>query len=162
MNATLYEPVPPGGTYVLPARRSHPLLRLLASFPIACFSCALLTDIAYTRTANMLWSDFSDWLLAAGMAGGVLAAIVGIGSLFGDRRGHSTGAAIITVLGTLLVLAAGFLNNLVHSRDAWTSVMPEGIALSAITVVFILLTIWLAALANRRRADAIVPPGVRV
>jgi uncharacterized membrane protein len=31
----------------------------------------------------------------------------------------------------------------VHSRDAWTSVVPTGLILSAATVVILMITAWL-------------------
>lgn len=43
------------------------------------------------------------------------------------------------MLGSLLVLIA-FFNNLVHSRDVWTSGMPAGFALSLVTVLLMLAT----------------------
>ena len=128
----------------------HPMLRVLASFPIALFSGALATDLAYVATADMMWADFSAWLLAGGMALGVLAAIVGLGDLIANRRARRGRTAAVLVIGSLLVLALGFLNNLVHSRDAWTSVMPEGLVLSAIVVVVMLVTVLLSAAAERR------------
>jgi uncharacterized membrane protein len=126
----------------------HPILRILVSFPIACFCCALATDLAYVATADMLWADFSDWLLAAGIAVGVLAAIGGLFVVL-FRRAARSGVWPL-VIGGLLVLILAFVNNLVHSRDAWTSVMPEGVALSAATVVVVLVTAWAAARAQRR------------
>jgi uncharacterized membrane protein len=36
-------------------------------------------------------------------------------------------------------------NNFVHSRDAWTSVVPVGLELSALTVFVMLVTAWLAS-----------------
>ena len=123
------------------------VLLLFASFPIACFTCALLTDLAYAATANTLWADFSDWLLAAGMAGGVVALIAGLAMLVAGRAWTRWPMA----LGFVLVLAIALLNNLVHSRDAWTSVMPTGLALSVVTVLLILATLWLGG----RRRNAI-------
>ena len=37
----------------------HPVLRATTSFPVACFTCALLTDIAYVQTENIMWAQFS-------------------------------------------------------------------------------------------------------
>ena len=139
----------------------HPVLRILASFPIACFTCALLTDIAYVQTANMMWTDFSAWLLAAGMAGGVVTAFVGLISLVANRRGRTRQSIGPIVAGSLLVLVIAFFNNLVHSRDAWTSVMPTGLALSVATVVTMLVTAWLASSAGRRQGAAMGYSGVR-
>ena len=57
------------------------------------------------------------------------------------RRARSWGIAA----GAVAALALGLLDNLVHSRDAWTSVVPEGVALSAATVLVMLVTAWLGA-----------------
>ena len=129
--------------YVVPTP-GHPLLRILVSFPIACFCGALATDITYAQTANIIWADFSAWLLAIGMAFGLLAAIVGLVALL--RRGTARPRPVWPIMvGSLVVLALALLDNLVHSRDAWTSVVPEGLALSAITVIVMLATVWLAS-----------------
>jgi uncharacterized membrane protein len=121
---------------------THPVLRLLAAFPIAGFCGALLTDAVYAQTADMIWSDFSDWLLAAGAMVGVIGAIVGFVELLRNPLLRRQGAAWVTALGCLLTLVVAILNNLVHSRDAWTSIVPQGIILSAVTVVVMLLTLW--------------------
>ena len=139
----------------------HPILRILASFPIACFTCALVTDIAYVQTTNMMWADFSAWLLAVGTAGGVVAAVAGLVSLMAGRGGRTQRSVWPIVIGSLLVLVIAFFNNLVHSRDAWTSVMPTGLALSVATVLLMLATAWFAASADRRRGAVMEYSGVR-
>ena len=144
------------------ARRvGHPVLRMLVSFPLACFTCALLTDIAYVQTTNIMWADFSAWLLAVGMAGGVAAAIAGLVSWLTHRRDRARRPGWAFMLGSLLVLVIAFLNNLVHSRDAWTSVMPTGLALSVVTVLLMLATAWLASGAGRRQGTAMPYSGAR-
>ena len=142
-------------------RGGNPILRILASFPIACFTCALLTDIAYVQTANVMWTDFSSWLLAAGMAGGVVAGIAGLVSWLAHRRDHARRPVWPIMFGSLVVLVVAFVNNLVHSRDAWTSVMPTGLALSVVTVLLMLATAWLASDAGRRQGVARPYSGVR-
>lgn len=137
---------------------SSSLARTMASFPIACFTCALFTDIAYVQTMGMMWADFSDWLLAVGMAGGIIAALVGLVSLARHRSRDRARTVWPVVIGSLLVLAVALLNNFVHSRDAWTSVMPTGLALSAVTVVLIVVTAILDGKANGRRT-VIMPYG---
>ncbi len=142
-------------TGTLAPSAGYPILRILASFPIACFSGTLVTDIAYARTADMMWADFSAWLLAAGMFTAVLAAIVGVGDIVFNRRLRAQRNVWPVVIGSALVLVLGFFDNLVHSRDAWTSVVPSGLALSAITVVVMLTTVWLAsAIVDRPGAGA--------
>ena len=108
-----------------------------------------------------MWVDFSDWLLAVGMAGGVIAATAGLLSLITNRRRRTPRFNWALTLGSLVVLAIALLNNFVHSRDAWTSVMPTGLALSAVTVLAVLMTAWLAANVDRRRSTAVPYSGVR-
>lgn len=123
----------------------NPVLRILTAFPIACFACALATDLAYAQTANMMWADFSAWLLAAGIFVGVLAAIAGLVGIMANRRAPEQRPGWPLVIGSLLVLILAFFDNLVHSRDAWTSVVPWGLALSAATVIVMLITAWLGS-----------------
>jgi uncharacterized membrane protein len=42
----------------------------------ACFFGTLVTDVAYWRTANVVWADFSDWLVTAGVIAGYAALVV--------------------------------------------------------------------------------------
>jgi uncharacterized membrane protein len=136
-------------------------MRILVSFPIACFCCAFLTDLAYVATADMMWADFSDWLLAFGMIMGGLAAVAGIVSLFRRRTSPVRRPIVPLALGGIVVLALGFLNNLVHSRDAWTSVVPQGIVLSGVTVLVILLTAWRSSAPIYRYDPVLLNTGVR-
>ena len=139
----------------------HPVLALLTAFPIAGFCGALLTDIAYALTANMLWADFSAWLLAVGMVFGGLAAIVGICIFIAGARRSGARPGWQLALGSLVVLLIGLLDNLVHSRDAWTSVVPLGLALSAVNVVVIVVTAVSGAYVVFRRGTTLAYSEVR-
>ncbi len=119
--------------------------RFLQAFPVAGFAGALVTDVMYVTTTNMIWADFSDWLLAVGFGVGILALIAGLINLVRRRRVRSGRLTAVYVIGSLVVMILAGFNNFVHSRDAWTSVMPEGLALSVATVVVMLLTYWLGS-----------------
>lgn len=123
----------------------HPIHPMLVPFPIICFVGALLTDIAYWLTAEMMWADFSAWLLVIGLFMGVLAAIAGLIDFLGNRLIRSQSPAWPHLLGNLVALVLAFFNVLVHSRDAWTSVVPAGIILSFLTVLILPVTGWLGA-----------------
>jgi uncharacterized membrane protein len=122
---------------------SHPIHPMLVPIPIVCFIGALVTDIAYAVTADMMWTDISAWLLLAGLVFGVLAAIAGLTDFFGNRLIRSLSPAWPHMIGNLVVLVLAFFNVLVHSRDAWTSVMPTGLILSIVTVLILPVTGWL-------------------
>lgn len=122
---------------------AHPIHPMLVPFPIACFVGTLVTDIAYWRTAQMMWADFSAWLLVIGMVMGVLAAIAGLIDFLGNRLIRAQQPAWPHMLGNILVLLVALFNTLVHTRDAWTSVVPLGLVLSVITVLILPVTGWL-------------------
>lgn len=119
----------------------HPLHALLAHVPNALFIAALVTDIVYWKTADIMWADFSDWLLAFGALFAVLAALAGIVDFLAVRRNRS-GAGLFHAWGSLVVLVLAILNNFVHTRDAYTSVVPGGLILSALTVLVLAVTGW--------------------
>jgi DNA-binding transcriptional LysR family regulator len=50
----------------------HPIHPILVPFPIVCFVGTLLTDLTYWRTADMMWADFSAWLVTVGVIMGWL------------------------------------------------------------------------------------------
>jgi uncharacterized membrane protein len=122
---------------------AHPIHPILVPVPIVCFVGALFTDIVYTQTATMMWSDFSAWLITVGVIVGWLAALFGAIDLLANRAVRSLSVAWMHGIGNLVVLALATVNMLVHTHDAWTSVVPWGITLSALTVLILLVTGWL-------------------
>src|SRR5260370_19248122 len=61
----------------------HPIL---VSFPIAYFTAAFVTDLAYWQTAAVLWETFSDWLITAGLVTAGLAVIAFVVDFVGGQR----------------------------------------------------------------------------
>jgi len=111
--------------------------------PIACFIGALVTDITYACTADMMWADFSAWLLLVGVIFGVLAAIAGLIDFLSNRLIRARPPAWPHLIGNFVALLLALLNLLVHTRDAWTSVVPVGLILSIIVVLILPVTGWL-------------------
>lgn len=116
---------------------------MLVPFPIACFIGALLTDLAYLGTANIMWSNFSVWLITAGLVMGGLAAVAGMIDYLGDRRVREARPATLHMILNLSVFVIELVNAFVHSRDGWTSVVPTGLTLSIIAVVLLGVSAWL-------------------
>lgn len=122
--------------------RGHPLHAMLVPVPAVCFVATLVTDIVYWRTAAMLWADISAWLLVVGLIVALFAATAGLIDFFGDRRIRELRAAWIHALGNTVALVISIFNALIHTRDAYTSVVPTGLILSAIVVLILLITGW--------------------
>ena len=121
----------------------HPIHPMLVPIPITCFVGTLVTDIAYWRTANMQWANFSSWLLTAGLIVALLAVIAGFIDFLGERRIRDLRAVYIHAGGNAIALVLAIFNAFVHSRDGYTSVVPAGLILSALTVVILLVTGWM-------------------
>lgn len=96
---------------------------------------AFATDLMYCKTSLWQWANFSAWLITAGLVLALLATIVLVIDFLIGRVNR------IDLAGFCLVAAAALLsllNVLVHSRDGWTSVAPEGIGLSAMVTILLL------------------------
>ena len=137
-------------------RIGKPIHPALMHFSVACLIGALITDVTYWRTAEMMWANFSAWLLTAGLVLGVLAAIAALIDLVLGRLVGINRPTWVSVLGFIVALALSFLNALVHSRDAWTSVVPMGLGLSAIVVVILVASGWIGRVLLNRRYVGVV------
>jgi uncharacterized membrane protein len=113
-------------------RTFHPML---VPFPVAYFTAALVTDLAYWRTAEVMWERFSVWLIAGGLVMAALVAITAVIDLAFARQKPVWVPALIYLSAMLLSL----LNVFVHSRDGYTAVVPTGLTLSACVVVILLI-----------------------
>lgn len=120
----------------------YPIHAMLVPIPMVCFIATLITDIVYWQTAAMLWADMSAWLLVVGLIISVFAVTAGLIDFFGDPRIRQLRPAWIHVLGNVLALILSIFNALIHTRDAYTSVVPTGLILSALVVLILLVTGW--------------------
>lgn len=133
----------------------HPIHPMLAPIPIACFVGVLLTDLTYWWSADMMWADFSAWLVSVGVIVGFIAAICGLIDFIGNRAIRAQRPAWPHAVGNVLLLILATLNMFIHSRDAWTSVLPWGLALSALVVLILIFTVWMGqAMVYRDRVGA--------
>ncbi|MER9162215.1 DUF2231 domain-containing protein [Mesorhizobium sp. M0715] len=98
---------------------------------------------------------FSAWLLLAGLVVGVLAVLAALVDLFTGRLSGEAGRVWPYLLGSLVVLVVSLFNALVHSRDAWTSVVPTGLILSAVAVIVILLVGLLGWSSGRTQVEVV-------
>ena len=121
----------------------HPLYSMLLPIPVVCFLGALLSDLAYLCSGgNLVWLDFSSWLLLAGLVSGAIAAIVLLIE-FIRNAAMRAGAGLAHLVLFYLALLVELLSMFVHQRDGWTAVAGLGLILSIIGAVLILIAAWL-------------------
>jgi len=131
-------------------RPLHPANAFLVSATVTLSLGALLSDLTYAMSYQVQWSNFASWFIVAGLlfgSVGLVSALVGL--RHADRRG-----ARDLLFGLILVAtwALGFINALIHAKDAW-AVMPEGLILSALVFLLACLAAWLG-LFKLRTGDA--------
>lgn len=124
-----------------PLRPLHPLHAILLAFPLPLFLGALLSDLAYRSTFHVQWANFSSWLIAGGLFVGAFAVLWALVDLF-RRETASRGRRIAYFVVLLVMWGLGFINALVHAKDAWAT-MPEGLYLSVITTLLALVATWI-------------------
>ena len=124
-----------------PLRPLHPLHAILLAFPFPLFLGALLSDLAYRSSFHVQWANVSSWLIAGGLLVGAFAVLWALINLF--RRGTTRkGRPIVYFVVLLAMWGLGFVNALVHAKDAWAT-MPEGLYLSAITTLLAVVAAWI-------------------
>ena len=119
-----------------PPQLLHP--RLIAP-GAALLIAACATDAIYARTLLFQWANFSIWLITAGLLLAALAGLavitdVALGSLRAMAWGRFTGFAAAALL--------SLLNAFVHTRDAYTAVVPDGLELSVLVTVILVVLGW--------------------
>src|ERR1700750_713511 len=111
--------------------RRSPLLLYppCVSAAAALLIAAFVTDVFYYQTSIMQWANFSVWLITGGL---LLALVAGLVLLVDFLLGHTGRIHRSEFSGLVIVPLLSIVNAFIHSRDAWTSVIPQGIAISAI------------------------------
>jgi len=94
------------------------------------------TDYMYYTTALWQWANFSAWLITAGLIVMLVAVILLLIDFMTGRAGRLNASSFILVAAADLL---SLVNALVHSRDAWSSVVPQGILLSAVSTILLLI-----------------------
>jgi len=111
---------------------------LLAS-TLPLFLGALLSDWAYSVSYEIQWINFASWLIVGALIllGAALLWAV-IDALRADRS-HNGRKWLLTglVLATFII---GFVNALVHAKDAWAT-MPAGLILSVIVLILAIISV---------------------
>ena len=129
-----------------PARNLHPVHTILLVSVLPLFLGALLSDLAYGSSYQVQWKNFASWLIVGGLVFAGLALLWAIiDALRVDLRGGSRWLYPLLLLATFV---AGFVNALVHAKDAWSS-MPAGTILSIIMLILALVATWIGLSVRR-------------
>lgn len=117
----------------------HPLHAVLLAGTIPLFLGATLCDYAYSSNYHIQWATFASWLNVGGLIFAGLAFLCAMIGFF--RSPHRSVVLLIYPALLLLTWILGFVNALVHARDAW-AMMPAGFALSIVVTLLAGTATW--------------------
>jgi uncharacterized membrane protein len=113
-------------------RPLHPLHVFLLGGAVSFLLSGVLSDWAYFSTNEIQWKNFASWLLMGGLVLAGFALLWAFIDLF--RADQDRARRIIYFLLLLTAWILGFIDELIHAKDAWGS-MPEALIVSAIVAV---------------------------
>jgi uncharacterized membrane protein len=137
----------------------HPLHPLLVTFPIAFLTGALGTDVGYWLTGDLFWARASYWLIGAGLASGVVAALAGMLDFVKiDRvRQHSAGWA--HMVGNVAALSLSLVNFILRWGNQSGAILPTGLLISLVVATLLGVTGWYGAELIYRHKVAVIGYG---
>ena len=109
---------------------------LLNPIPFGCFVAALVFDVVYSRSGQLMWEKSAAWLLVLGLLGAIVPRLINLVQVWITHRRHASRAERLDFWINLLAIVAAIVNSFVHSRDAY-GVVPDGVWLSAATVILL-------------------------
>jgi uncharacterized membrane protein len=120
----------------------HPIHPMLIPFPIAFFVATFVCDLIYWRTGNPGWVTATQWLLGAGLIMAALAAAVGLIDVLGEPRIQALKDAWYHAGGNVLAVLIELYNWYSRYSSGEAAMLPTGLVLSLIVVLFLLFTGW--------------------
>ena len=132
------------------ARPIHPLHAFLLAASVPLFAGALLSDLSYSSTYEVQWTNFASWLLAGALFFAALALLWAFIDLVRGERSRR-GVPLIYFLILLGTWVIGLIDALIHAKDAWAK-MPDALILSVVVTVLALVAAWLG-FSTWRRGD---------
>jgi uncharacterized membrane protein len=125
----------------------HPVHPMLIVFPLGLLSTAVIFDLLYLATGNGDLAIFAFWAIAAGVVGGLAAAVFGFGdwlAIPGGTRAKRLG--LVHGIGNVAVTALFALSWLLRTGDpTYLPDNPLPLILGVAGALIALFTAWLGA-----------------
>lgn len=135
----------------------HPIHPMLVPLPIGLLSAAVVTDALYAVTRDRFFARASKLLLGAGTVTGLAAAPFGARDFREIPRVHELKDGWIHGLGNLAVLGVSSANLALRTRNETGSILPAGLALSALAAGALAVTGWFGGELSYRYGVGAIP-----
>jgi uncharacterized membrane protein len=133
----------------------HPIHPILIPFPLGLLTTSVVFDIVYLLTGNGKWSEISFWMIAAGVIGGLAAAVFGLIDWLAIPSGTRAKAVGMWHGATNVVMVTIFIVSWLLRADA-----PGDPGIVAIVLSFV--AVGLASLGGFLGGELVVRLGVGV
>jgi uncharacterized membrane protein len=134
----------------------HPLHPLLVTFPITLLVSAAATDLVYWWLRDPFWARASFWLIAAGFASAMIAAITGMLDFVRIKRVRERKAGWFHMVGNVAALIATLINLVLRWNNVIDAILPTGLAISIVVATLLGITGWYGAELVYRHKIAVV------
>ena len=138
-----------------PSSLANAIYQLLNPIPFGFFVAALIFDVVYSQTAEMMWSKGAAWLITLGLFFAIIPRLINLVHVWIPRGRKVAAAERLDFALSLVGIVAAIFNAFIHSRDAY-AVVPSGMILSAVTVAFLALSIVVASTFYAPKGDGYV------
>ncbi len=121
----------------------HPIHPMLVTFPIAFLTGSLATDITFWFTRDPFWARAAFWLIAAGLGGGMAAALAGMADFFTVPRIRKLIRGWGHFLAAIVVVSFASVNFMLRWADPVAAILPWGLLMSFITSCMLIIAGYL-------------------
>lgn len=137
----------------------HPLHPLIVTVPIAFLVAVPLSDIVYLLSGDNFWARAAFWLLGAGLAVSLVAALTGLMDFLRIERVRKRTAGWAHLILNVASIALSVVNLLIRIDKVETAIFPYGVILSVIVASLLGLSGWYGAELVYRHKVAVVGNG---
>lgn len=127
------------------------IYNFLNPIALGCFAGAMIFDVMFAfYSTNFLWNAGAAWLLFFGVIIAIIPRFINLFQVFmgfDKGRGVMTSAKLGFWINLVMVILVVF-NCFVHARDNYAT-QPDGVILSIITVVLMLIAAFVEAADKR-------------
>jgi uncharacterized membrane protein len=121
----------------------HPIHQMLIVFPLGLLATSLVFDIIHLASGGGQWAEVSFWMIAAGVIGGLIAAVFGLIDWLAIPSGTRAKAIGLWHGGGNVVVMALFIVSWVLRYSDPLHLHTAPFVLSVIGVCLALVTGWL-------------------
>lgn len=122
-------------------RRNTPaavIYNALNPIPYGFFVAALVFDIIYVYSTNVMWAKSASWLIVLGLIAAIIPRLINLAWVCTDSSYRRRTSVKTHFWLNVIAIIFAVLNSFIHSRDAY-AIVPLNVIYSAITVFCLLI-----------------------